>query len=525
MNTIWQSLAWKEWNEHKWKLVSIVAVMLCLVVAVIATGGPRGVDIFAEAFHISIVVGGIPMAVFVGLGIAAVERSRGTLAFLQALPAPLWRVACWKLVFAFLSVAAPIFLTGLFAVLCAAVMSLFGYFVEPTIGFMFFHQGNSWTGDSVIDAVLFALPTAASLILWSAAWGVNRKDEISAGAVALAMIVGWWVVLFALAAVFLIDSDGSGVDRLKAFAMGTAPLGYSAVADVPGRGVSLLLFGYSAALITHALLAARYATRFGRTQEREVRSPRAALGEFSRSEWLPPPRYSGFSAIVWKQARESAPIVLAGIVAIVGIVAIFLLGDLIVARSGDVLTNASMVYARVAIIFGFFIALVAGIGVALQDLSPRLNTFWRSRPIRPDLWFWVKYLTGLVVVLATIYLPIFLLFALGQDSVYEGIDYPEVLAVPAGQIALFAGAVMTTCLVRHAVYAAILSIPTLYLGTLSVQFALVIARLNGWAARPADGLWALSNLQIGAGFMASFVVSTIVAWLAMRYDWGQKSRY
>ena len=27
MNSIWYSLVWKEWHEHKWKLVSMVAIM------------------------------------------------------------------------------------------------------------------------------------------------------------------------------------------------------------------------------------------------------------------------------------------------------------------------------------------------------------------------------------------------------------------------------------------------------------------------------------------------------------------
>ncbi len=37
MSTIWQSLAWKEWNEHKWKLVSILAVICGLWVIVFLT--------------------------------------------------------------------------------------------------------------------------------------------------------------------------------------------------------------------------------------------------------------------------------------------------------------------------------------------------------------------------------------------------------------------------------------------------------------------------------------------------------
>jgi len=30
---------------------------------------------------------------------------------------------------------------------------------------------------------------------------------------------------------------------------------------------------------------------------------------------------------------------------------------------------------------------------------------------------------------------------------------------------------------------------------------------------------------IAAGFILSFAICTLLAWLAMRYDWGRKSRY
>ncbi len=40
---------------------------------------------------------------------------------------------------------------------------------------------------------------------------------------------------------------------------------------------------------------------------------------------------------------------------------------------------------------GLLVALVVGIGMILTDVSPPLNTFWRSRPINPDLWFWTKF--------------------------------------------------------------------------------------------------------------------------------------
>ena len=35
MNTIWYSLAWKEWHEHKWKLAAIVATLWGVALSVL----------------------------------------------------------------------------------------------------------------------------------------------------------------------------------------------------------------------------------------------------------------------------------------------------------------------------------------------------------------------------------------------------------------------------------------------------------------------------------------------------------
>src|SRR6478752_1665303 len=104
MRTIWHSLAWKEWNEHKWKLVSIIAVMLSVSGIVLLIAGHHERDALDNSFYFAVFLGGIPMAIFIGLSAAAGERSRGTLSFLQALPVPLWRVALHKIGFALITV-------------------------------------------------------------------------------------------------------------------------------------------------------------------------------------------------------------------------------------------------------------------------------------------------------------------------------------------------------------------------------------------------------------------------------------
>ena len=141
---------------------------------------------------------------------------------------------------------------------------------------------------------------------------------------------------------------------------------------------------------------------------------------------------------------------------IIAIVAVYCSAYVFV--EGKWIGGVGMIYGTVATIFGFFIALVAGIGVSLNDLSPGLNTFWRSRPIRTSMWFWTKFITGLIIVMAAIYAPIGLIAAVGDTSVTANVTYPDVYMLPAMQIALFSAAVMVTCLVRQAVYSAILSI-------------------------------------------------------------------
>ena len=185
----------------------------------------------------------------------------------------------------------------------------------------------------------------------------------------------------------------------------------------------------------------------------------------AQTEWLSAPRQSPATAIIWKQFRESGPVAITGIAVSAGVTLIAIIISVF-----DVHLSISeaigQTYPFMAIFFGMIVALVAGIGVCHSDISPKINEFWRSRPIQPDLWFWIKFATGLLVVLASIYLPIGLLAAIHIPVSKGWHDADAGYLPPMMQLAVFAAAVVTTCLVRQAVYAAILSIAVVYLGTL-----------------------------------------------------------
>jgi hypothetical protein len=124
MRTIWHSLAWKEWHEHKWKLVAITVVMWSVVAFVMLFSFWDRYVLATTQF--AIISALVPMAVFAGASAAAGEQSHRSLAFLQSLPIPLWRVACLKLVFGMISLVVPLLLTLGFVMVGCIILAAAG---------------------------------------------------------------------------------------------------------------------------------------------------------------------------------------------------------------------------------------------------------------------------------------------------------------------------------------------------------------------------------------------------------------
>ena len=280
-------------------------------------------------------------------------------------------------------------------------------------------------------------------------------------------------------------------------------------------GISVLT-----AIITHLVLARVYIARFGRVTNLEIRSPENAERKVGQMDWLGLPRRSKLCAIAWKQSRESGPIVLATLGGIVGIVALVSL----LRWYDNSPTRIAEVYVPTALVLGFVMAMVIGIGICFYDVNPQINLFWRSRPIDPNTWFWCKYVTGLIVLLAAIYVPIFVLKAIDDRPIFNPADQKQLFVIPLAQIAIFAAAVAMTCLVRHAVYAAILSIAFVFLPFFVVSGVWYVMGIMG-LVKSYRTFWEPMASNAAFGLVLSFCIGTVLAWLAMRYDWGRKSRY
>ena len=519
MSSIWHSLIWKEWHEHKWKLASIVVILLGVTALAMASSERDRFGLAYSMMFLCIV----PLSIFIGLGTAAGERSRGTLPFLQSLPVSMRHVALTQLVAGLMTVVFPVVLAVFGFFLWRLGLDNFGVAYRDLSKMMVEDMSPVRLGNWYLNAAVICGGIGGSLFLWSAATGVNRKDEISAGAKALSIMIGWSAFLAFVVWTFAGDVVTPLFSWLVTISLSLAP--GAAALFIGARELTQTQFVLAAWItaVVHVLLAAFYVQRFGQIAEREIVSPRQAVPDARRYDWLAPPRRSSLSAIAWKQFRESGPIALVGLAGTVALVACVALSEF--ATAGRILVSLGMVYARVAAVVGFCVAMVVGIGVCVHDVKAQLNTFWRSRPIHPDSWYWCKYSTGLAVVLASVYGPIILMLAVGNTSVLEGVNIPEAIVIPWLHVAVFAAAVAMTCLVRQAVYAAILSIALMYSFVVATWAVLLAAGKLRLLQTPPESLGELSEAQVTAGLMICFGANTVLAWLAVRYDWGRKSRY
>lgn len=503
MRTIWQSLLWKEWYEHKWRMAALAAIYCGLVLVALLSSNNRH-DGFGAALYLPIVVCA-PLAIFVGAGTAASERSRGTLGFLQALPVPLWRVALHKLALGLLTLIVPsLLVTGLIAAVDRWLdVTNLKYDLTPL--------GVAMTPYWLAHWGVVLLGISVSIFIWTVAAGARRSDEISAGATALLTMVGWWVGLLVIGTLWIpwgapVQND-SEIQWLLNLGIATAPVGFIVANIDPSnlyvREVLLISFGM------HALLVACFVGRFHNNPVNlAARSPRYVPRAFNRRDWLRPPFASPRIAVVWKQARESGPLALAGLGGILGVFAIAAISIWFDQRElgPRLIRQLVEAYAGVSVALGVFIALVAGVGVALNDSGAKANAFWRSRPIDPDLWYWTKFFTGLTVLLAALYGPMLLLAAMLLPQGLLGLWHADApFFFPPLHVALFATSLALTCILRQAIYAAVLSIGVVYLGMLPTMLM--------WRGEPPPLAAAISLFVIAA-------VMALVGWLAMRNDWG-----
>jgi ABC-type transport system involved in multi-copper enzyme maturation permease subunit len=527
MRTLWHSLIWKEWHEHKW-IVSALLVLECG--ALVPARYQQAPDYFSS-FFITLMIIAVPAAVFVGMRTASSERPQQTLPFLLALPISRQKAAAVKLVVGLLTCILP-FLSS-FVVLWSWYY-FWGQYRPGSGEAMQFSlrdvQGFAGSDNWFVVAGLMVTSVTISLYLWTVAVAANRPDEVSAGAWALAaMAIVWTIAVCAAAAVQWLTNGAltKNYSWIVSTLAAMLPCGFTSThLQDYGPAVARMIAGTF--FISHALLAVSFVRRFGRSPTTEVPSPKPAALQHPQQAYLTAPFRSQLAATVWKQFRESGPIALVAANAALAIALVIAVGNF--ASTAHLLRFFEVfgvTWFVASLYLGGIATLVIGIGVFLRDLEPGLNSFWRSRPIPSDRWFWTRFVSGLAVILLTILLPVLVVSfgAIARNTSAEDIRQGATMfgiAVPIF-VATYAVAAAATCLLRRAMFAALVTLAATYFGALAVVAAYVVVRCfttHQWTLYRFDSVgtpvWIV-------GLVFDMLFGTLLAWLAVRHDWGRKN--
>lgn len=514
MNGVWRSLLWKEWREQR----SSIAILTAFFVLIPTLFSLRTPTNYFGVYSMTLFV--IPiMCLFVAMGIAAREQSAGTIGFLQALPISPKKPASSKLFWGIVSVTIPLLVSLGVAWLLRATL---GSAAQEAINWDASNYGIAGQAWFQVRAIVPPL-AAVSLLLWFSAAGVNGSDEVRAGAVGLLVAILFWGLISLIAYMLYLFKVHAAQDIAEVGAS-MAPGGIMTFdLGMPLTGRAVRTSGWNwfltcIMIVSYAGLAVTYVSRFGRLAAgRQQRVEPVAVRELPT--WLAPPRRSPLASIVWKQFRESAPLAAMGAACIALITMIVYLSTR-TAASGGMTANQLMFMAGVVwMIVGVMVAVVAGVGVFLDDLSPSLNGFWRSRPIKIGQWFFVKYVVGLLVTIVTIAVPLLAaaLYAwlapdgLSVSNLRDEVDVRQfALLGGVGQVVVYNYAIAAIVLLRRPIHAAFTAIAVALITWVS---SAAIAEIF---FRSSQGTVIL--MLVGCLMLATFVG----AWLAMKNDWGWK---
>jgi ABC-type transport system involved in multi-copper enzyme maturation permease subunit len=526
MRSIWQSLAWKEWREHRWKLVAVLGVLLLSLTVLWSTTHEREFS----SIQIALLMPILPLSVLIAATTAAYERSHGTMPFLSALPISQRRVAGIKLVAGLATCLVPVLLV----LVLIFVWWLNWGAVEGNFERSMKVAADTWRGpfnqlNWFAATGIYLTLWIVSLFFWSAAAGVNRTDEVSAVAMSLALIAGIWAVFLAIAFSFGEGDPGAFSDKhrtLTLFASAVAPGGFPNAQPFRHRSDPSAWQLFFVFVLVHASLAAWFVNRFGRSAAPRIRSNRPEMSTRLGFNWLAPPRKSAFSAIAWKQLRESGPLAIAGL----GGVALFVAAGVLVTLNSQRNLNETKDVAAMSAIFGsiFFgvlTSLVIGVGVFLRDLETGVHTFWRSRPIEPSVWYWIKFVTGLAIVALAFLSPLLIAPWLASEHLLRQSDVPWIqMNSAATMLAAYAIAAATTCLLRSAVFATVLTMAGLYIAAISPSLVVLAYR---WATSPIRSAYPFEEGEMQPlviiGLLSAALLATIAGWLAVRNNWSLRN--
>ena len=249
-----------------------------------------------------------------------------------------------------------------------------------------------------------------------------------------------------------------------------------------------------------------YLRRFGRKAVRPARTLGGRV-KATKSDWLAPPRRSQLTAVIWKQVHETGPLALMAAAAVLVMASLAFWLNI----ENPMQNSFTEILAGITISVGFLVTVVTGQGVFLEDLKPKVSTFWRSRPINTTQWFFVKFFTGLTVLVITFGALLLLAYAFDTGRRYFNSDHwvQEVAFISLHFLLIYTLSMASYCLGRQPIISVVATLGIIFCGIWAFSYTY-------WVVFEFAPHWSVAL----AALLVAQVAATVVAWLAVRNNWG-----
>ena len=238
---------------------------------------------------------------------------------------------------------------------------------------------------------------------------------------------------------------------------------------------------------------------------------------------------SKLTSLAWKEWHDARPFLWVGLGVFLGL-----------PLAGAVESKLASHYGRLdlsatpwVIGLGGVLAVFAGVGVTTPDRRPKLEDFWRSRPIQVGRWLAVKYAVGLAVVLVACAVPT--AFELLLDRHTDPAVVTTLTFLPFFWTAIFSLAFLAGCLVARPSHAAALGLAAMLLIYL---LPVVLPPLSWMNVADFDGvrmkfgeppfaewrhLWGSRQVAFAAGMLAVAAAAAMAAVVGVGRGWRVES--
>lgn len=465
MSTPTQSLLWKQWHEDKRPLAAFTGCMVLAAVYVIVYERIHPfrapVGSFSHTAHFYTMISAVILAMRAARG----EHTEGVHGFSASLPVSMRRMAILRILGAALAMTLPIVVATLLLSL-----ALSGGLVEQAMpraieAYVRMDQratapltvalGQLWSTASISICSGMELLLVLSI---AGCWLRNPSQVALLGAVGA-------IGMEALSGLLWFQSPSPSTQLIYGsllpnslvvhWGYGSRQGDYIDHQIVPNHWISI---GFSVLMlvILGRVFAHRYgaftrnATLLGNVIERTVTPP--------ASRRIPPQHATPIRALLWAEGRQSLPLAAAGLlVALTLAVCDLLMEHRLQGHSFG--SGLLMVLPHYTGMSGILWASVVGSSLYSAELGNGLGAFWRSTPIRPSLWFWSKFVVGLLAMLLVLDgIPVAVSWASPRESLITGMSWTYIACMPLLHVFLYSVAVLGTCWSRKPVFGGFVAI-------------------------------------------------------------------